>query len=121
MIYTHAAVALLAAALGFAGAWQVQDWRQAANAAEQAEQARELGVQRAHQADAAAASHERFKADQAVQVQVITREVEHVVERPVYRNVCLDADGLRLIGQAIGSAADPGQPAPALPAADDAR
>lgn len=121
MIYTHAAAALAALVLGFAGAWQVQAWRYEANAAEAAEQAREQRVQQARQADAAAASHEQFKADQAAQVQVITREVERVVEKPVYRNVCIDADGLRIISQAIGAAADPGQPAPAVPAADGAR
>lgn len=78
-------------------------------------------ITRARQADAAAASHEAFKAGELARVQVITREVERVVEKPVYRNVCLDADGLRLVGQAIGAAGHPGEPAPALPAADDAR
>jgi NAD(P)H-hydrate repair Nnr-like enzyme with NAD(P)H-hydrate dehydratase domain len=101
LIYTHVATALLAALLGFAGAWRVQDWRQAANAAEQAEVDREARVQQARQADAAATSHEAFKAGEQARVQVITREVERVVEKPVYRNVCLDADGLKLLSDAV--------------------
>lgn len=41
----------------------------------------------------------------------ITKTVDRVVERPVYRNVCLDADGLRNVNAALaGAAANPGQP-----------
>lgn len=42
----------------------------------------------------------------------ITQQVDRVVERPVYRNVCLDDDGLRLINAAAAGKAptDPGKP-----------
>lgn len=31
---------------------------------------------------------------------IINHETQKIIERPVYRNVCLDADGVRLIEQA---------------------
>lgn len=37
----------------------------------------------------------------------ITREVPSIVERPVYRNVCLDGDGLRLVNRAVEAANGP--------------
>lgn len=37
-------------------------------------------------------------------VREITREVPKVIDRPVYRNVCIDADGVRLIGRAVEAA-----------------
>jgi hypothetical protein len=41
----------------------------------------------------------------------ITQEVERVVEKPVYRNVCLDPDGLRIARDAIsGKITDPAKP-----------
>lgn len=121
MIYTHVAAGLLGLALGAAGAWQVQDWRHTAELAQQREDAAELQRLRARTVDSAAASHEATRAQLDAEFKVITREVERVVERPVYRNVCLDADGLRILGRAIASPGDPGQPAPALPGSDAAR
>lgn len=37
-------------------------------------------------------------------VREITREVPKIVDRPVYRNVCVDADGVRLIERAVDAA-----------------
>ncbi len=48
----------------------------------------------------------------------ITKEVDKVVERPVYRNTCLDADGLRLARCAIrGQSPDTCKPDKPLPGA----
>lgn len=116
MIQTHAIVAAVALVLGFCSAWKIQSWHYAAQASQQAENAREQAVQWSRQANAAAASHEAEKAAIAANVRVITREVAHVVEKPVYRNVCIDADGLRVITDAIGDRAATGQPEPAMPA-----
>lgn len=118
MIYTHAAAALVAAVLAFSGAWKIQDWRHGAQEAARLEQEREAQVLRARSVDTAAASHEANREQLATEFKVITREVERVVEKPIYRNVCLDDDGLRVIGKAIGAAGNPGQPAPAVPDAD---
>lgn len=37
-------------------------------------------------------------------VREITREVPKVIDHPVYRNVCVDADGVRLIARAVEAA-----------------
>lgn len=74
----------------------------------------------AHAAAQAAADRKRDKqivvaqdqdaalAEQDVQretiVREITREVPKIIERPVYRNVCVDADGVRLIERAVDAA-----------------
>jgi hypothetical protein len=52
----------------------------------------------------------------------ITRNVDRIVDRPVYRDhACLDADGLRLVNAALaGTAPDPGGAASAVPAASAA-
>ena len=66
--------------------------------------------------DGAAAGHESDKARMGVQIKTIIKEVDRVVEKPVYRDtVCFDDDGLRLIRAAIAPAAAASQPAPAVP------
>jgi hypothetical protein len=37
-------------------------------------------------------------------VREITREVPRIVDRPVYRNVCVDADGVQLLRRAVDAA-----------------
>lgn len=82
----------------------------AAQLAEKKEHARKLD-----RADKAAAGHERDKEQIRTEFLTITQEVEHVVEKPVYRDMCFDDDGLRLIGAAIGRRPAASEPAPALP------
>ena len=43
-----------------------------------------------------------------------------MVEKPVYRDVCFDDDGLRLIGAAISGHSAASEPAPAVPGPVDA-
>lgn len=116
------AVALIAGlALGGTGGWWVQGWRWRAADADRLELEREARRGQVHAADGAAVRHETTRAAIRAQQQFISREVERVVESPVYRDVCLDADGLRLVVQAAGAAANPGQLAPAVPASAAAR
>ncbi|MEN2746463.1 hypothetical protein [Sphingomonas sp. T9W2] len=51
--------------------------------------------------------------DRQEKVRKVYRETNTVTERPVYRNVCVDADGVRLIDRAtaIANGDDTGQPA----------
>lgn len=90
---------------------------------------------KAEQAEAQQAEHERVakvnfrnnelagslaakQADQKVIYATITKTVDRLVDRPVYRSECIDDDGLRNINGALaGTAADPGQPDAAVPAA----
>lgn len=55
----------------------------------------------------------KFKAEQ----RVIDHETIKLVERPVYRNVCLDADGVRSINASAGASIDPAV-TPAKPATE---
>lgn len=58
------------------------------------------------------------KAKETVRTQFVTieKEVDRVVEKPIYLQSCFDDDGLRVVNRAIGAGRDPGQPAPAVPA-----
>lgn len=108
--------AIIAGVIGFAAGWQVNDWRHEAARAEQADQQREADRKQEAKLDAASASHEAVRENIRTEFQVIYRDRDRVVEKPVYRNVCLDADGLRLIKSAITKPAQPAsEPAPAVP------
>lgn len=115
MIYTYVATAILSAVLAFGGAWCVQDWRYGSKEADRLEAAAEQKRMNEKAADVAASGHETDKAKTRVQFKTIYQEVDRVVEKPVYRNVCLDDDGLRLIQAAIGAQPAASQPAPTLP------
>lgn len=49
----------------------------------------------------ASAGHEADKERIRVQYITITKEVERIVEKPFYRDACLDDDGLRVLRSAI--------------------
>ena len=67
---------------------------------------------------AAAKKLEGTRVKQKVVYRTITQYVDKIVDRPVYRNVCLDADGLRCLGAAIkGESATGCQPDERVPAA----
>lgn len=121
MIYTHAAAAIVAAVVAAAGTWKVQDWRYTAREAERLEAQREITRANALAADNASATHEATKAAARVEFKTIYQEVERVVEVPVYRNVCIDADGLRILGRAIRGDTAAGESAPALPESEPTR
>ena len=121
MISLRQAGAAIALLIAFGAGWRISSWRANAQRTAELESAARQTVRRADKTDRAAAAHEGQRAQLRAQAQVITREIEHVVERPVYRDVCLDADGLRILSAAIDGAADAGQPAPALPTAEPAR
>jgi len=85
------------------------------------EQAREVNQRaterlRRQNSNTAAVAHEADKIVIKKEFLPITQEVERVVEKPVYRNVCLDADGLSVIRSAISRAnGDPSEPGDAVP------
>lgn len=104
MVYTHLAAALVAAVLSAGAAWQVQSWRFDAREKQRIEQQARETERLNQQANAAGKIHEKKR--QANEIRYVTKiqEVERVVERPVYRNVCLDAVGLRLLHAQIDRA-----------------
>lgn len=116
MIYTHAAVALVAGAVAFGAAWRVQAWRHDAAELERVEQTREVEKMRRQAAGKAATAHEKEKVVIREQFIPIREEVERVVIQ--YRDsVCLPSDGLRIIQSAIDRAnGTTGEPRNAVPA-----
>jgi hypothetical protein len=117
-----AAAALLAGAAGFGGAWWLQGLRW--EAADGRRAAADAESQRLAQrsADSAAARFEAERARIAAQRRTVTREVERVIvaDAAAAAAVCLSPDGLRVLAAAVAGD-DPGQPAPAVPAASAAR
>ena len=102
------AVALLAAAYiaGRRDGRAIADGKQAAveRAVKAERDKRETNVATGETAGAAK------ETDRQEKVREVYRETNTVTERPVYRNVCVDADGVRLIDRAtaIANGDDPG-------------
>ena len=69
-------------------------------------------------AQAAATKTEAVRVEIRYRTKTITKEVDKIVNRPVYQNICLDSDGLRLARCAIrGQSADTCKPDKPLPGA----
>lgn len=64
-----------------------------------------------------AAQLEQARHERKTVYRTITRDVEKVVTRDVYRNVCLDADGMRIVNDALAGRAGAGDVAATVPAA----
>lgn len=97
-------LALLALAVAF-GAWKHF-------ALERSESQREADIAKAlkpyvdaervqrTRADKVSGQYEELKGRDHVRTEVINHKVEKITERPVYRNVCLDADGVSALNEA---------------------
>lgn len=115
-LWVWAAVCAVAFAAGGTTAWKVQDWHYGAKEADRLQLVAEQAKKNEHRADAGSAGHETDKAGLKTQFITITKEAERVIlEKPVYRNVCLDADGLRILATAISGQPATGEPAAAVP------
>lgn len=107
------ALALVIAA--FSGGWVVRDWKAGADMADVLAQAAKDQAARRSQVDAAAAGHEKYRKSAAARERVVIKEVEIVIEKPVYNNLCFEPDGLRIIAQDIAARTAPSEPAPTVP------
>jgi cytochrome c1 len=105
MLYTHAAAALLGAALAFGGAWKVQDWRYGKKEADRLAALVKAETKRDKASYEAATNFEKGRTRVETVFNTITETVEVIVDRPVYRNVCLDPDGLRALRDAAAETA----------------
>ena len=72
-----------------------------AKKAEKARAKRETVIQSAQEQDYAGA---QANIERETIVREITREVPKIIDRTIYSNVCVDADGVRLIDRAIDAA-----------------
>ena len=111
-----AVVALYGA--GFYSGRRVESWRWGAS--ETAAVQKALDQYKAEAAKGAAASTDLAKKEDQIrgQTRTIAKFVDRIVEKPVYRNVCLDVDGLRAANEALTRKAPTGgQPDGAVPRA----
>ena len=117
MFYTHAAAALIGAAVAGTAVWNIQSWRH--DSAELAAQVNQRATERLQRqnSNTAAVAHESDKVRIETEYRDVIKEVDRVVTQVVYRDtVCLPPDGLRVIESAIARAyGDPGEPGNAVP------
>lgn len=92
---------MLAVANNYAGKLKKMDAKCKAQVAkiEQAQHAALIKQQ--DKANEVSASYESERAEQQVKTQVVYKTIEKIIERPVYRNVCIDGDGLQQINSLI--------------------
>ncbi|MFL1539111.1 hypothetical protein ACJOYG_05245 [Acinetobacter baumannii] len=58
-------------------------------------------TEKQNQINKVSADYEQTKAEQSTKVETITREVQKVVERPIYLNRCIDDDGMQQLNELI--------------------
>lgn len=121
MINPYFVIAGLAALIIAFGGGSVFGYRYAdgqhakADLAAQQQRQEFIDLQRSHEAKVSETLEAKL-AELSANEKVIEREKIKIVERPVYRNQCLDSDGVRLIEAArVGTAGDSSKPANPLP------
>lgn len=121
MIYIYAGILAAGVAIGGTGAWQVQNWRADSAEKQRLEAQAEQRRMREKSAGESATSFEQDRADNEDRTRIVTVTVEKLVERPVYRNICLDDDGLRALNDQIRRAANPAESGVPVPRAAASR
>jgi len=58
-------------------------------------------IKKQNQVNTVSAEYEQLKSEKRVITETKIREVQKIVDRPVYHNVCIDDDGLRIINSLI--------------------
>ncbi|MDA3519552.1 hypothetical protein [Acinetobacter baumannii] len=54
-----------------------------------------------NQINQVSADYEQYKSEQRTKVEYVEREVQKIVERPVYKSSCIDTDGMQQISDLI--------------------
>lgn len=117
-MYVYAVIFIAGLLSGSTAAWRVQAWRHDSAVLAAQEQTRETEKMRRQAVTNAARYYEVDKVRIRTEFVPITQEVERVIEKPVYLNVCLDDDGLRVLSGAISRANGvAGKPASAVSSA----
>ncbi|MFX9652677.1 hypothetical protein ABTU72_14920 [Acinetobacter baumannii] len=58
-------------------------------------------AEKQNQINKVSADYEQAKAKQSIKVETVTREVQKIVERPIYKSSCIDDDGVYQINDLI--------------------
>jgi hypothetical protein len=117
-LLTAAAAAI--AAGSFAGGWQVNGWRHAANERDRMAAEVQAQADQLKRMDKAAVGYIEKKAEAVARHEVIEREVIRYVQNPANSAVCLDPDGLLILQDAAAAEQARRQPATAVRGANGA-
>lgn len=58
-------------------------------------------IKKQNEVNKVSADYEQLKSEQRIITETKIREVQKIIERPVYQSVCIDDDGLRIINALI--------------------
>ena len=97
LLYTHLAAALLGAAVAATSAWQIQGWRFDSKEKQRLEAEAEIRRMNEKRTTIAAEGLEKDKREIGIRYRTITKTVTKFIDRPVYKNICLDQDGIDAI------------------------
>lgn len=109
------ALAIFAAGGAAGSAWHVQAWRFDAKDKQRLEAQIEKRRLDEKAANAGSTGFEQDRLKNETRTRTVYVHLDKIIDRPVYRSVCLDADGLRLLNSAIRRADDTGEPKGPLP------
>ena len=105
--------------LAFGTGWWLRGLQVKAATVDQTKAQAQADVQQAQRTSTAVQQHAQTKTETEIRYVTTVKEVEKLVERPVYLERCMDDDGLRVLNaQILGT--NPPVPGPALPEADHA-
>lgn len=107
---------VIALGLAFGTGWWLRGLQVKAATVDQTKAQAQADVQQAQRTSTAVQQHAQAKTETEIRYVTVTREVEKLVERPVYLERCMDDDGLRVLNGQILGTNSPG-PGPALPEA----
>lgn len=102
--------------LAFGAGWWLRGLQVKAATVDQTKTQAQADVQQAQRTSTAVQQHAQAKTETEIRYVTVTREVEKLVERPVYLERCMDDDGVRVLNAQILGTNPPG-PGPALPEA----
>jgi len=115
MLYTHAAAFLIGSAVAGIGAWNVQAWRHDSERLAAQVNQRATERLRRQNANTAAVAYEAARETVRTEFVTLRERVNVEVEKPVYRNICITADGLQQLADAARATGYTGEPGGAVP------
>ena len=94
--------------------WRVEHWKEKAQSAKSDCNAKILKLKedqiaelqkKQNEINKVSSDYEAEKSKQKVRVETVTRELQTVIERPVYLNACFDDDGMQQLNSLIAGGA----------------
>lgn len=58
-------------------------------------------IKKQNEINQVSADYEQLKSEQRIKVETVTREVQKIVERPIYKSICFDDSGVSAINSLI--------------------